>query len=400
MMMMRQCGAAMAATSSSSSSSSSRSSSSVSRNHRAAAAAADEIKRRTGGCSRAIFAPRRSARNNNGRRKTTTRLAGAFASSSSHSEYIENAASIPRTKNTETNIESLLRVCRAKGLEIVEPSQRRNLHPLVVPVAKETSTSTTIGIYIPHDDVDSLSIVRVSPCGKFLTLLARNPKEFIHREIVEEEAATDGAERALFDASGEVGKNAYELNDYSEKKGKLTLDQYLTMKVGRFPSSLRGLVERHLERKDEESALVACDVFKNQFQNWGEVYAFISDVYASLNRMEEARDYARSGVQCPWSTFETRESLDRMIERAGWGETSSVAEIRKILDTRKGPGRDQFVDESKEKVKAEEDAEDCLNAMANGEKAVVDTVIQLAECYSRAGKERHAKFVMCASSPF
>ena len=181
-MMMRRCGAAMATTSSSSSSSSC-SSSSVSRNHRVAAAA-NQIKR-TGGCSRAIFAPRRSARNNNGRRKTTTRL-GAFASSSSHSEYIENAASIPRTKNTETNIESLLRVCRAKGLEIVEPSQRRNLHPLVVPVAKETSTSTTIGIYIPHDDVDSLSIVRVSPCGKFLTLLARNPKEFIHREIVEE----------------------------------------------------------------------------------------------------------------------------------------------------------------------------------------------------------------------
>ena len=47
----------------------------------------------------------------------------------------------------------------------------------------------------------------------------------------------------------EVGKNAYELNDYSEKKEKLTLDQYLTMKVGRFPSALRGLVERHLERK-------------------------------------------------------------------------------------------------------------------------------------------------------
>ena len=53
------------------------------------------------------------------------------------------------------------------------------------------------------------------------------------------------------------------------------------------------------------------------------------------------------------------------------GETeASVAEIRKILDTRKGPGRDQFVDENKEKVKAEEDAEDCLNAMANGEKSV------------------------------
>jgi hypothetical protein len=335
------------------------------------------------------------------RRRRRNQIRASASSSTTHSEYIENAASIARTKNTETNIQSLLRVLQAKeGLEIVEPNQRRNVHPLVVPVAKELATSTTIGIYIPHDDVDSLSIVRVSSCGKFLTLLARNPKEFIHREIVVEEAATDGAERALFDASGEVGKNAYELNDYSEKKGKLTLDQYLTMKVGRFPSSLRGLVERHLERKDEESALVACDVFKNQFQNWGEVYAFISDVYASLNRMEEARDFARSGVQCPWSTFETRESLDRMIERAGWGETSSVAEIRKILDTRKGPGRDQFVDESKEKAKAEEDAEDCLNAMANGEKAIVDTVIQLAECYSRAGKEKHAKFVMCASSPF
>ena len=48
------------------------------------------------------------------------------------------------------------------------------------------------------------------------------------------------------------------------------------------------------------------------------------------------------------------------------------------------------MDENKEKVKAEEDAEDCLNAMANGEKSIVDTVIQLAECYSRAGKEKHA----------
>ena len=347
------------------------------------------------------FGERRRGHQCDGRRRRRTVVSQASSSSSSaHSEYIENAASIPRTKNVDANVHALLEVCKAKGLDVVEASQRRNLHPLVVPIAKESDMSTTIGIYIPHDDVDSLPIVRVSSCGKFLTLLARNPKEFIHREIVVEEASTDGAERALFDASGEVGKNAYELNDYSEKKEKLTLDQYLTMKVGRFPSALRGLVERHLERKDEESALVACDVFKNQFQNWAEVYAFISDVYASLDRMEEARDFARSGVQCPWSTFETRESLDRMIERAGWGETSSVAEIRKILDTRKGPGRDQFVDENKEKVKAEEDAEDCLNAMANGEKSIVDTVIQLAECYSRAGKEKHAKFVMCASSPF
>ena len=76
-----------------------------------------------------------------------------------------------------------------------------------------------------------------------------------------------------------------------------------------------------------------------------------------------------------------------------------MSEIRKILDTRKGSTRDQFVDENKEILNAEEDAEDCLNALANGEKSITETTFALAECYSRCGKGKLAKFVMCASSP-
>jgi len=322
--------------------------------------------------------------------------------SDEHCEYIENATGTKRTETEREYVKAMIAVFVARGHSIVSPQERRNKHPLVVPISFDAKESELYGIYIPHDDAENLSVVKVSECGRFLMLLARNAKEYVHGEIVREEHDTDGCERAIFKAAGECAEQTYVMNDYLEKREKLNLDQYLTMKVGRFPSSLRGLVERHLERKDEESALVACDVFKNQFQNWGEVYAFISDVYASLNRTEEARDYARSGVQCPWSTFQNKETLDRMIERAGWGETPSVAGIRKILDTRKGPGRDQFVDESKEKVKVEEDAEDLLNAIANGEMEIKDAVIQLADAYSRAGKEKHSKFVsLCAlPSPF
>ena len=98
---------------------------------------------------------------------------------------------------------------------------------------------------------------------------------------------------------------------------------YVTTQIGKFPSSMEGLVKRHLDRGDEQSALITCDLYKSTFGEWGAPHVFISDLYGKLGRDEEARDAARHALQTPWSTIGGSEAIERMIRVAGWqGKTS------------------------------------------------------------------------------
>jgi len=334
-------------------------------------------------------APRYDARGCSFRRARSTRArASALRDGETHAAYVRDAAGA----RAPSELSALLRVLEAQGCELVEPNARRGMHPLVVPLAR-TGDGATVGLMVGGDGEDA-RVVRATGGGRYLTLVGRSASEYVHRAIVEEEMMSDEGSTVVAAAAGAVGVSLH--NHGAFKTSGKEFDVYVTTQIGKFPSSMEGLVRRHLKRNDAQSALITCDLYKSTFGEWGSSHAFVSDLYGELGRHEEARDAARNALQTPWATIGSEDAIKRMLDVAGWsGKT--VMEVKNVLETRRGPSAAAFDGPKSEKQIAREEAEMLLDQVAAGEIDGTTVNQRLAECYMKAGKPTLAKFVMCGS---
>lgn len=319
---------------------------------------------------------------------------------SAHAAYVRDAANA----KAPAELEALVRVLEAQGCALVRPNARRGLHPLVMPLAKtgDGEDETYYGLMMVEGTAggdaaasQAMPVVRVRG-GVHATLVGKSASEFVHRAIVEEEARSDEKRTVVAAAAGAVGVSLHNHGAFTTS-GK-EFDVYVTTQIGKFPSSMEGLVKRHLDRGDEQSALITCDLYKSTFGEWGAPHVFISDLYAKLGRDEEARDAARHALQTPWSTIGGAEAIERMIRAAGW-EGKNVAEIKEVLESRRGPSAAAFDGPKSERQLAREESELLLDQLAAGEIEAATVNQRLAECYMNAGKPTLAKFIMCGSMP-
>ena len=316
--------------------------------------------------------------------------ASALVSGETHAAYMRDAA---KTK-APAELPAALRVLEARGYELEAPNARKGLHPLVVPLAKRASDGHVIGLMIMDEQGGETPVVGVTD-GAYLTLLAKNASQYVHWAIVEEEASTDEQSTVVAAAAGSVGVSLHNHGEF-KTSGK-PFDIYVTTQVGKFPSCMEGLVQRHLDRGDDQSALITCDLYKATFGEWGAPHVFISDLYTRLGRVEEARDAARQALQTPWATIGSRDAIQRMIDAAGWsGKT--VQEIKDVLESRRGPSAAAFDGPKTDKQLAREESETLLDRVARGELESATVNQRLAECYMNAGKPALAKFIMCGMS--
>jgi len=326
--------------------------------------------------------------------------ADSLRDGSAHAAYVRDAANA----EAPAELEALVRVLEAQGCALVRPNARRGLHPLVMPLAKtgDGEDETYYGLMMVEGTAggdaaasQAMPVVRVRG-GVHATLVGKSASEFVHRAIVEEEARSDEERTVVAAAAGAVGVSLHNHGAFTTS-GK-EFDVYVTTQIGKFPSSMEGLVKRHLDRGDEQSALITCDLYKSTFGEWGAPHVFISDLYAKLGRDEEARDAARHALQTPWSTIGGAEAIERMIRAAGW-EGKNVAEIKEVLESRRGPSAAAFDGPKSEKQLAREESELLLDQLAAGEIEAATVNQRLAECYMNAGKPTLAKFIMCGSMP-
>jgi hypothetical protein len=137
------------------------------------------------------------------------------------------------------------------------------------------------------------SIYQALSRGIHLTLLANNPKDYVHKALVEEEAAgtalglsTPGdagaAPGAVAAAAGAAGAAMYEAGALTAMGKEVAV--YLTVRVAKFPEVMEALVKRHTDKGDEMSALVTCDLYKTTFDGWGRAQWHTSEIYTSLGR--------------------------------------------------------------------------------------------------------------------
>ena len=143
---------------------------------------------RTAKCQDSRTSVRLAATKHRGFRKanlqmsSTTRLPSLDASS--HVVYLRDIASVPHPEDFQPQLELLLRILTGtKGCTMLPPSDRRGLHPLVVPLARDPSDNTVIGLLRqPLKPQLDLPVVRAGAKG--LDLLAPSVELFIRRAAI------------------------------------------------------------------------------------------------------------------------------------------------------------------------------------------------------------------------
>ena len=174
------------------------------------------------------------------------------------------------------------------------------------------------------------------------------------------------------------------------------LPVYLTLRVGKFPDVMEQLARRHLDKGDEQSALVTCDLYKATFEGWGRPHWYLSQVYADAGRHEEAR--GRREVRA-----------DRLPVVHGGGAAGAAAGAVRLGRPERGRDRDvhrdppgpaapQFDGPKSDEQLAAEEAAVLLDKVYAGEMRLGEITQRLAKCYMDSDNGALAKLVMSSIS--
>lgn len=190
----------------------------------------------------------------------------------------------------------------------MHPDQRHGLHPLLIPLARNSHTGEVTGLLRwPCADMGAgkdlpmpLPVVQTQPAG--LTLLAPSARLFVLREAASRDALCDpDADRFLgicnSTAEGPV------LRKGSAAASRLGLHRYVLAKLGPFPDLYETLAALHAQRGDQQAALVASERCISLFGAWGRSMWFSARLLAKLGRAAEAREAARAALEAPLWTL-------------------------------------------------------------------------------------------------
>jgi len=255
--------------------------------------------------------------------------------SSQHSAQTENSSAFAQT--VSTFIEDVAGMNTPKRLapflhylssllseDLIDPHHPSlpHLHPFLIPLSINKERSTIRGL-LRHprpQNAGDLPVVEMDLIGgRGLTLIADSVDSLIHRVL----ATADANNEALPAAFVEAANKPYIL--YPPKKissTNRTLDAYLVTEVGGFPDLYQTLTERHLAKKNYDSALVTVDRLCNKYPGWGHPLVYRAEVMQQLGREPEARDSARAALCHPLWTL-GGSSFGKLAEMAGWKDISS-----------------------------------------------------------------------------
>lgn len=179
---------------------------------------------------------------------------------------------------------------------------RRGLHPLVTPLA-ESDCGSVIGSLIWPIDGQPAALVETRRGGHTVVPLG-TPAHFARRSAVEADIA--GGKHAdelvsFFSAAAvEAGGLPYQRGSFAS--GKLTLDQFLLLRVGPFADVWERLAANRIERGETTAGLIAAERGAAHNPGWGCCLWAQGRLLRDLGRLEEARDVSVAALETPfWS---------------------------------------------------------------------------------------------------
>lgn len=296
---------------------------------------------------------------------------------------------------------SLVNVLQSLGGTLVDPADRSDMNPLLIPIVMNSDDSVVALLRLPQTtSAQEMAVVKTRPQSTYIQLLARRADEFIHRAMAEEDwknTQMGVSDRPIAAAAGEYGAVLYEQNSVANS-GLPSLNAYLARKVGMFLDVCEELVQAHLDKGDSMSGLITAEWYMRdgQFPNWGKPYEYVSDLMIStMNRQEEGRDIARLALKTPWWTLE--KGFDHI--KATSGLTGDADSIRKTLLEQEEmanvgalQGKYKTNPKSNEDERIEE-ASHLLNKVVAGECSWADIRPELEAQYELAGHIDMARFI-------
>lgn len=276
----------------------------------------------------------------------------------SHVRYMEHVIGGPVPGSFQ-----MFKACLgAKGYRILSPTPMegsRDIHPLVLPVARNEETGDVIGLLrwirpeamtkvSPQSVLDSIGgdseltpeMPVVSSRGGSLTLLGNSAIEYVHRALAEE--CCQGGPGILYEAckdsvsahpsSGETLVSLPYAPGAVQRVMNGDIDKYLIAKVGNFLDAFESLATRHSRRGDDTAALITLELACRRLKGWAEAPWAHSKLLYSLGRLDEARDSARVALSMPLWTFHSVENLNEVYEMAGFTGFNLDSEYKSVDD--------------------------------------------------------------------
>lgn len=243
----------------------------------------------------------------------------------SHSAYLLFRSVDSLTTQLTPRFPNLLACSQlASGLLIMQgqtqmlPSDRAGLHPLVLPLCKDSQGRVTGLLKLPLKPATDLPVVRTA--GKHMELLSPTLQQLIKRTAVE--MAFNGAPEA-----GEIATAAAALGIKIEpgaKESPLGLQKFVLVKVGAFADLYEWLANDWMSKGKSEEALITCARAAALLPEWGSLHWVHSKTIMMVGGRElEARDCARAALQMPLWTVGPE--IDKVIATAD----SSVGKMQK-----------------------------------------------------------------------
>ncbi|CAK9315278.1 unnamed protein product [Citrullus colocynthis] len=311
-----------------------------------------------------------------------------FSTSSSTSEHVSFIKDIAATEPPQ-HLFHLLKMLKTRGASIISPGAKQGIIPLVIPLAKNISGTTTALLRWPTAPAGmEMPVVDVNRNGVWL--LAKNVDQFIHRLLVEEDARGSGEQNdELFLAAADAGQKLYGRGDFSESR-ITNLDGYLLKKVGLFPDVIERKILRHFDEGDLVSALVTGEFYtkKEHFPGFARPYVFNAEVLLKVGRKTEAKDAARGALKSPWWTLGCK--YEEVANIAQWEDEQIEYFKEKVTEE----GKQDDLKKGKAPAQVALDQAAFLLDLASVDGTWDNSVERIAQCYEEAGLHEIARFVL------
>jgi len=232
-------------------------------------------------------------------------------------------------------------------------------HPLVVPLARATTTTgapTVLGVRVGGAVVDAIygasrgSFYARARAAKGATEgeatpfvvagargarpLAPSATAMLRRALAEDERRHGVGGGAVTAACGVDALDAYAPGELTNSPYARRVEAFLTRRVARFVDADEALIERHLERGDETSALVTAEwCADGPYGGWSRPHAVNAATLARCGRATEARDQARVALSvAPWWTMGEDGTMMAEMQRLSGYAGRSAADVRRTLE--------------------------------------------------------------------
>ena len=184
---------------------------------------------------------------------------------------------------------------------------------------------------------------------RWLRCVARSVKSFVVRELVEYDYCfPEGVKKYVKELEDMYG----EYNRDGGKKGKLDwgyelgearsmgigVERYIVVKVDGFDDIYERLIEGHLQKGDEASALITCELYIQKYPSWGFPYVKYIEVLEKVGKRKdggrstrelEIRDSCRMALQLPLWTI--GKGFEGLVDTAGYKDIGNLKKIYKRL---------------------------------------------------------------------